>query len=1026
VVENKGASSWKGGILSTIFLSLLPTLGVFILLSIVPWVPIEWYGLTLFVSFLVFFVGGGIFVYRRNGQVLRQSLIIGFMIGVGCIILATLRLLALTPVPVFGNALYVVIAGGFGLGLMFLFYKSTAEKTTKTGPIMASTKSLVEKSLTAPRFFLHSKSETVLAFELVEEPHDYLFSNTEENSVSDQLRRFSSVVRTLFSTPYSICYQQQNGKTRIFFTTWEKDDSQLNHQRTVLQDALQYSLSGFKFRDLEAYPRIELREQEKGSAAIITGVPLSANDELQSNDPLESTLGVLRELENGIIQIFVEPMRLSRSKLKHLEDEYKAEVMRSETVISRERSGILQGSTQESHTSVNVEARKKAEQLERQIRRLSESNLFKTTVTAVSWGTDITRADMDARRMAITLVGSLRPDTDIDQFSIHSTTKRSDIERLLSGLPAGKSTVLTAGEVTNYCRLPRRDLGLRVTKREKFVSGSQKEVEPAEPEQAPQPLVTSLVPTNVQWLEREPVLYMGHPLDETGKILAKTYVTVKIDYLKMHAIVVGNTQSGKSTTLRNIFGQAHSLGVNTILFSPSKSYETRKLLHLSDDIRYFTCGRSDIANLLFNPWNPPKNVRLSKWVDRVVQAWTLWLPNDPVMSMHFEKVVYTMYKRCGWDIKMNKKGRPILISDLIEAMKEEEKRLSYGDEVSSNVFGALVERVRAILRKHALVEIFNTKTGITVAELLSQSAIIDMDPLSSNDKPLLMGILTAAVCEYKQANPTENVTNLLILDEAHYILGDRDMTGEAHTGARMQAVSAFVEMIRIVGGTGLGVIIADQSPTSLVPEVMKIVVNMVIHALAHKPDRELVGSHTRCTDAQIDHIGGMGVGEAVVYFQHEAAPRNVKILPLERFITGGSLKAPVDDAAIKRHMERIIKQYPELGQSEPASEDIVDAPQVTVEEAATSVRIKLASDVKVRIVESVTGASFKEFWMEHLAKGDVTSLTSIIRKLTSKSGDGTSQSYLYILQFVVNEYCTEENIHVFKAIADVLDGEFFR
>jgi hypothetical protein len=399
VAEGQETISWKEGIVLTITLSLLPTGGVFILLSLIPWVPVEWHGLTLLFSFVVFFVGGGILVYARNKQLWAQSLALGFMIGVGCIILATIRLLTMTPVPIFGNALYVVLVGSLGVGLMFLMYKSTSENSPQTGLIMSSNKSLAGRSQVMPTIFMHSRSETSFAFELVEEPHDYLFSDTGEKSPSDQLQQFSSVVRTLFSTPYTISYQQLNGVTRVLFTTWAKDDSQLGHQRTVLQDALQYSLPGFKFKPLETYSGIVLSERESGSAAIITGVPLSINDESQCKSPLDGLVGVLRELENGIFQISVEPICMSKSKLKHLEDEYRTEVMRSETVISRERSGLLQGSTQESHTAVNMEARKKAELLDRQIRRLSESNLYKTTVTAVSWGTDITRADMDARRM---------------------------------------------------------------------------------------------------------------------------------------------------------------------------------------------------------------------------------------------------------------------------------------------------------------------------------------------------------------------------------------------------------------------------------------------------------------------------------------------------------------------------------------------------------------------------------------------------------------------------------------------------
>jgi hypothetical protein len=872
----------------------------------------------------------------------------------------------------------------------------------------------------------------VLALELVEEPHDYIFSDGENQSPSTHIEQFSAIVRSLFSTPYSICYQQHNSKTHVYFTTWADDMTQLSHQKTVLLDAIRHSLPKFKFRLLDTFTGIELREHEKGSAAIITGVPLSVDEETQSKDPLDNSVSVLRELENGIFQVFIEPKRISKSELKKMEEKYRTEIMRSETVISQERSGLFHKDQQESRTSLNMEAKKKAETLDRQIKRLSELNLYKTTVTALAWGPDIERADMDAQRMAIALVGSLRPDTDQEPLQVKYTTKQKDIARLMRGLPVGKSTLLTANEVINYCKLTRRDLGLTVTRREKFSSGIKKPETSVEPEDVQEERVSSLVPMKVEVIKRSPTLFLGHPIDENGNILSKSYITCAIKFLKMHLAVLGHTQSGKSTTLRSLFGQLITLGVVPIMFLPSKIHEALRLLLLSADIRIFTCDRSKFYSLLFNSWNPSKNVKLSKWVGRVVHAWTLWLPNDPVISMHFEKVVYTMYERCGWDIKHNKRGRPILIPDLIEALEEEQKKLQYGAEVSSNIFGALIERIKLIMRRHDLVSIINTKTGITVEELLAHPTIIDMDALSKPEKTLLMGLLTAAICEYKLANPTENVTNVLILDEAHYLLGKANVNGDVHSGAQLQAVDAFVEMIRVVGGTGLGVILADQSPSSLVPEVMKVVVNVIVHSLKHDDDLRLVGDHARCTESQIDHIGGMQPGEAVVYLQHEGTPKNVMMLPLDRFVVGGLPKEPVGEEMVEVHMERIIEGAPHLDSRE--SEESTDIPPEPTEvpetkadpdemEPGERLLAKFPKKLQERIKEAVNHPTFREFCEEHLEKEDVNVLTSLICKISEKSGDGSYHSHLVVLNFLYQEYGCEENQHVFERIAKALDGE---
>ena len=320
MTDENDSGSWMIKGFFACLLALFPTAGVFILLLLVPWMIPEWVFPTIILSFLVFLAGGGILVAFKDTRSFFYSIILGGMVGVCTIILATVRHLSLIPVPLFGNALNATAAGVGVLVPVFLFLwlRPTDSDVAQTGLITTSSKPLAEQKQTIQRLFMHNKPEVVLALELVEEPHDYIFSENDEESPSSHIERFSGIVRSLFSTPYSICYQQHDSKTRVYFTTWSNDETQLSHQRTVLLDTIQYSLPKFKFRILDSFTGIELGEPEKGSAAVITGVPLSVKDESQTKDPLENIVGVLRELENGIFQVFVEPVKMSKSKLKKL------------------------------------------------------------------------------------------------------------------------------------------------------------------------------------------------------------------------------------------------------------------------------------------------------------------------------------------------------------------------------------------------------------------------------------------------------------------------------------------------------------------------------------------------------------------------------------------------------------------------------------------------------------------------------------------------------------------------------------
>ncbi len=1022
--ENDSApwAIWIVKFMGIIFLTALPAVGVQFLLLTTFWVPSDWVGPTLLLSGIVFFIGAIVLLENKNARVWAYSIIGGSAIGLATIILSLLWQLTFIPFPLFGNAFYAVVAAAISLGLTLAWLWPTQKDSLHSGLVASSAKETTIKTSTMGLQLFRQKSTSVLALELKEIPHDYAFANMRDNSL-DVIERFHSVARTLTSTPFGFRMQRAKWNTRIFYFTWSSDEDLLKHQLAVLNDALQHNLPGFRLDPVGKFPEIRLDDNEKGCAAIMTGAPLSILDEKQRKDPLEAMTGVFQDLENGVYQVFIEPMKMSKSKIKTLEKRFKELVEKSETTISREQSSWM-GSHQESRTSINLDAKKEAELLERQIRRLSNTNLYKATVTAISWAADISKADFDVRRLVVPLIGGIRPDNDHEEFRIEYRSRKKDVERLLACHQVGRSTILTADEVTVYTVISRKDANIRVTKREKFSSGTKEVGEGPDLVKQESDRVTSLVLSKVKWVKRKPVLFFGHPIDENGNILSKAYVTTEIRNLNMHLAVLGNTRSGKSTSIMSIFGQAITLGVTPILLVPSKSYEMRFLLNIFHDIRFFTCGRSDIANLLLNIWNPPKNVPLAKWADRIVQAWTLWLPNDPVISMHFEKVVYTMYRRCGWNLKKNVKGRAILLTDLIEALEEEDERLSYGNEVSSNVFGALVERIRSILRKYTLVEMFNTKTGITIEELLSHPTIIDMDALSESDKILLMGILTAGICEYKLANPTKNVTNLLILEEAHYLLGSTNSGGEANSDARLHAVNAFIELLRVGGGPGLGVVIADQSPTTLVPQALKIVVNLIIHALSDSEDRRLVGRHSRCTEAQMDHIGGMQVGEAVVYLQHEGVPKNVKMFTISRFIQGAFPDNEVSDKALKKHMTPIILRNPHLQEHEPIPDDSAiqlehgkkkDNDNLQVLEPTVS----RSSEIQ-RIIKTPLIARFCE---RCLKEQDYSTLARQLQTISNTHGDGSWSSVLQALKFLVLEYGTPENLGQFEGFSRFLDGE---
>ena len=454
--------------------------------------------------------------------------------------------------------------------------------------------------------------------------------------------------------------------------------------------------------------------------------------------------------------------------------------------------------------------------------------------------------------------------------------------------------MLALDEAAVHFTFPRFDFGMRVSKRSAFSSGSalvaptpyradstEKSLSLTESSRDQTPVL----PIASWKYPADGTILLGFPLTASGERIPNRPKVILTKFLESHFLIVGNTRSGKTTTALTIVAQASRNGVHSLVLAGSKGYEWAVLLAVDPDVWVFTPGDPDVAPVCIPSFQPPPNVKLYRWFDRLVNVFCASMPIDGVLRMHFEDVFQTMYRRCGWNIRDNKQGRRITLVDLYEAVLEVSKNLQYGDDVRSNIFGAMLARIKRMLRNPALVRLLNTTQGVSVPDLLSHTAVIIMDGLSESDKILLTGLLTAAISEYRMASPLPELGNLLVIEEAHYLLGRPLHTGEMEATIQQETTANVVTMLRTAGGAGLGLVLMTQLATSLVSEATQIPVNLISHATNSSGDMQFVGEHARCTTEQMEHIGGMKRGETIVFLESDGVPVNVQIVPLSELVT---------------------------------------------------------------------------------------------------------------------------------------------
>ena len=847
------------------------------------------------------------------------------------------------------------------------------------------------------------------SIEILEIPEDYLKTSDTENRDTNHRQWFKSILRGLIhaEVPVALRIERIKEKTRVFFLTWTRKHEELNKNLTSLTTSISAYLPKFILSSAKEFKGLRAGPEIHGVIACLIGEPALPEEIVQqaaSVDPMDAAGELLQSLDNVILQVFIEPTKGGKRQVRNLERMYENAMERSQKVVSGPRQ--FSQTSHQSVTRVDSSASREAERLDRQIKRMSSRYLGKVSVTVTNWHQDRKVATAQAKRVMSVLMSGVTPADSEEDLRVVIKKKRKDFEKALAGKLVGDLTVLTPDEAAIYFALPQVDLGIKVSRREDFSTAS---VDLSGIEKAdatiPEPEIKdelgaqkSVLLERDQWIHRssrpiwrpsnKKLIQLGLMI-RNGKPQQYQLYGLIPKMLGSHVAVYGNTGYGKTTTCVSLVAQAYRNDVMPIILTPGNVGDWRVLKDLYPEFRVFTAGNPDIAPLHYNMWNVPPRVPVGKYIDRMVDVHVAALPTDGVISMHFDDIFNTMYENCGWSRMGNIRGRPILFSDLYQAFHQvAETHLEYGEDLKKDFYGALDARLRSMLRNEILVDMFNTPTGLTIPDLLSKPTIIEMPDLSLEDRALLIGGLTVGVSEYLIANPRREISHLLVLEEAHQFLkGTQNQGVYAEPTSTQKAISNICEMMRIQRGTGLGFVIIDQLVSSLPPEIVKLPSNIIIHTLTDPDERLLAGRQALCSDAQIGHIGGMGVGEVVARIQTQTVPANVQIAPLNYLLTGPLPERKWTDKMVRDAMEEVFDAHPELAESQPLTSEMKDLLKGIKTRPPLPVRpemqvIQVSRSHETDISEIVSDPLFVGEYMKRIPSASIGDPSSVARMLT--------------------------------------------
>lgn len=393
---------------------------------------------------------------------------------------------------------------------------------------------------------------------------------------------------------------------------------------------------------------------------------------------------------------------------------------------------------------------------------------------------------------------------------------------------------------------------------------------------------------NEKNVDKEKDINLGK-IVQKGRILENINFYVGRNVLKKHCFIAGTTGSGKTTTCHRLLKEAGK--VPFLVIEPAKT-EYRTLIKneeaCMDNLIVFTLGNESVAPFRINPFELIPGEVISSHVDMLKATFTSAFPMEASMPQLLEESIYECYKAKGWDINTNINNIykekafdqdvdafPIL-SELLTTMKKIVEDKGFSPQMKSDYIGSLVSRLSNLTvgSKGAML---NCAHSVDFKYIANHNVILEMEDLRSpEDKALLMGFvlsrLSAVIKDEHKKNP--KYQHLTLIEEAHRLLAKVE-PGEG--GAKKVAVEMFADLLAEVRKYGEGLIIVDQIPNKLSPEVLKNTNTKIIHRILAKDDKEVVGDAMLMDDKQKQYLSALKVGEVVVYTENTDSPVNVKI-----------------------------------------------------------------------------------------------------------------------------------------------------
>ena len=401
---------------------------------------------------------------------------------------------------------------------------------------------------------------------------------------------------------------------------------------------------------------------------------------------------------------------------------------------------------------------------------------------------------------------------------------------------------------------------------------------------------------------------------EIGKLKSSSSNSIgfTLKDLAKHMLVVGTPGSGKTTfsvgLLDRLWKDHH---IPFLVIEPAKN-EYRSLVQSIPELQVFTPGKNFISPFVFNPFVPPKNVRLETYKSTLKTAFAAGVSMTTPLDKIFEDTVNNCYSDFRWldSYTTDGKGKIFNITDFIKCFQETFDEIGYTGD-AKNIGRA------GMVRLKSLVNLFDNYYSIPIEDILTKPTIIELAAIeNSEQKALIISLLLLSILAYVNANyiGEGGLRNFILLEEAHVLLDADTNVGEGSANPSAIAQGLVKRMLAEIRSYGVGIAIADQSPRKVGLDIVALTDIKVAFRLVEGEDKEILANATSMNEVQAARLAKLKPGEAFLFFNRLDEPEEI-ITPDYRL--DNKISISLSDDGIKKlstywnNKQEKLRPYPE-------------------------------------------------------------------------------------------------------------------